>query len=313
MAELKIADLGRLSHAYLISAPDIRAALSCAGELAAAAVCTGEGKKPCGQCRACHKAAENIHPDVITLARLEDEKGRPKREIGVDQIRQLAADACIMPNEAERKVYIIREAETMNVPAQNAALKLLEEPPLGALFLLCTTNASQLLPTVRSRCVELKLLPLPEPVLLGQLKAEFPQAQKEALLAAVSRSGGYLGQARQLLEGGQSVSPQTEGFLQALETGDPVTLLQTLVPMEKWKRDALTETLNDWLALTEQALFCRSGVDTVSPFARRLAAAKTAREMNDLIPPLQKAIAYAQANVSPAAVCGYLEWELQKK
>ena len=157
MAELKIADLGRLSHAYLISAPDIRAALSCAGELAAAAVCTGEGKKPCGQCRACHKAAENIHPDVITLARLEDEKGRPKREIGVDQIRQLAADACIMPNEAERKVYIIREAETMNVPAQNAALKLLEEPPLGALFLLCTTNASQLLPTVRSRCVELNL------------------------------------------------------------------------------------------------------------------------------------------------------------
>ena len=157
MAELKIADLGRLSHAYLISAPDMQAALSQAGELAAAAVCTGEGIKPCHQCRACHKVAENIHPDVITIARLEDDKGRPKREIGVDQIRQLSADACIMPNEAERKVYIIREAETMNVPAQNAALKLLEEPPLGALFLLCTTNASQLLPTVRSRCVELNL------------------------------------------------------------------------------------------------------------------------------------------------------------
>ena len=157
MAELKIADPGRLSHAYLISAPDMQAALSQAGELAAAAVCTGGGKKPCHQCRACHKVAENIHPDVITIARLEDDKGRPKREIGVDQIRQLAADACIMPNEAERKVYIIREAETMNIPAQNAALKLLEEPPLGALFLLCTTNASQLLPTVRSRCVELNL------------------------------------------------------------------------------------------------------------------------------------------------------------
>ena len=201
----------------------------------------------------------------------------------------------------------------MGLPGQNALLKVLEEPPAYGVFLLLADNPNKLLPTVRSRCVELKLLPLPEPVLLGQLKAEFPQAQKEALLAAVSRSGGYLGQARQLLEAGQSVSPQTEGFLQALEAGDPVTLLQTLVPMEKWKRDALTETLNDWLALTEQALFCRSGVDTVSPFARRLAAAKTARELNDLIPPLQKAIAYAQANVSPAAVCGYLEWELQKK
>ena len=157
MAELKIAEAGRLAHAYLIAAPDIQAALARAGDLAAAAVCTGEGEKPCMRCRACRKVAENIHPDVITLARLEDEKGRPKREIGVDQIRQLSADACIMPNEAPRKVYIIREAETMNIPAQNAALKLLEEPPLGALFLLCTTNASKLLPTVRSRCAELNL------------------------------------------------------------------------------------------------------------------------------------------------------------
>ena len=157
MAELKITDPGRLSHAYLISAPDMQAALSHARELAAAAVCSGVGEKPCHRCRACRKVAENIHPDVITLARLEDDKSRPKREIGVDQIRQLSADACVMPNEAPRKVYIIREAETMNLPAQNAALKLLEEPPLGALFLLCTTNASKLLPTVRSRCVELNL------------------------------------------------------------------------------------------------------------------------------------------------------------
>ena len=66
--------------------------------------------------------AEDIHPDVITLGRLEDDKGRLKREIGVDQIRSLSADAYIMPNEAGRKVYLIREAETMNIPAQNAAL-----------------------------------------------------------------------------------------------------------------------------------------------------------------------------------------------
>lgn len=155
MAELKIADPGRLSHAYLISAPDMQAALSQAGELAAAAVCTGGGKKPCHQCRACHKVAEHIHPDVITLARLEDDKGRPKREIGVDQIRQVIGDAYVLPNEAERKVYIIEEAETMNTAAQNAALKLLEEPPRGVIFLLCTSNPEQLLPTVRSRCAEL--------------------------------------------------------------------------------------------------------------------------------------------------------------
>ena len=54
-------------------------------------------------------------------------------------------------------MYIIDEADAMNVPAQNAALKLLEEPPKGVLFLLCTVNAQQLLPTVRSRCAEIDL------------------------------------------------------------------------------------------------------------------------------------------------------------
>ena len=146
---------GGISQSSLIFAASIDDAMETAGSIAAAAVCTGPGPRPCGQCRHCRKVAAGIHPDVITVGRLEDDKGRTKREIGVDQIRSLSADAYIMPNEAQRKVYIIREAETMNIPAQNAALKLLEEPPLGAVFLLCTTNPSQLLPTVRSRCTQI--------------------------------------------------------------------------------------------------------------------------------------------------------------
>ena len=139
-------------HACVICAPTIELALSEAEKLAAAAVCSGVGARPCGKCRDCRKAAEHVHPDIITVSRLLDDKGRPKREIGVDQIRDVIADAQVLPNEAARKVYIIDRAETMNAAAQNAALKLLEEPPAGAVFLLCTTNAMQLLPTVRSRC-----------------------------------------------------------------------------------------------------------------------------------------------------------------
>ena len=141
-------------HACVICAPTIELALSEAEKLAAAAVCSGVGARPCGKCRDCRKAAEHVHPDIITVSRLLDDKGRPKREIGVDQIRDVIADAQVLPNEAARKVYIIDRAETMNAAAQNAALKLLEEPPAGAVFLLCTTNAMQLLPTVRSRCAE---------------------------------------------------------------------------------------------------------------------------------------------------------------
>ena len=156
MEEMSFAGADRLSHAYIVSAPSREEYLRTARTLAAAAVCTGGGPVPCGKCRACRKAEGGIHPDIITVRRLTDDKGKQKREIGVDQIRQVIGDAYVLPNEAERKVYIIEEAETMNPSAQNKALKLLEEPPKGVIFLLCTTNPEQLLPTVRSRCAELK-------------------------------------------------------------------------------------------------------------------------------------------------------------
>lgn len=150
-------DSGRLSHAYIISAPSEELALAEARHIAAAAVCSDAERAPCGECRNCRKAFAGIHPDIITVSRPVDDKGRPKREIGVDQIRAVNADACVLPNEAARKVYIIDGADAMNTSAQNAALKLLEEPPAGALFLLCATNAGLLLPTVRSRCSEINL------------------------------------------------------------------------------------------------------------------------------------------------------------
>ena len=147
----------RMPHACLITAPEMAAAMAEAKRLAAAAICEGQGEKPCGTCRHCRKAYSGIHPDIITVGRLSDDKGKKKKQISVEQVRDMSADACMLPNEAKRKVYIIEDAESMNPSAQNAALKLLEEPPLGAKFLLCCTNAMQLLPTVRSRCAELKL------------------------------------------------------------------------------------------------------------------------------------------------------------
>lgn len=155
MAEFRLKDVQRMSHAYIISAQNMEESLHTASGIAAAAVCTAKSGAPCMQCRACRKAQAGIHPDIISIRRLSDDKGRQKREIGVEQIRQMAADAVVLPNEAKRKVYMIEDADTMNIPAQNAALKLLEEPPRGVVFLLCVVNAQQLLPTVRSRCVEI--------------------------------------------------------------------------------------------------------------------------------------------------------------
>ena len=144
----------RLSHAYMLTGPDGPARRRAVTELCAALLCP-EADPPCGQCRDCRKVRAGIHPDVITVRRQPDEKGRMRQKIVVDQARDMVADAYVAPNEARRKVYVIEEAETMNTEAQNALLKALEEPPGHACFVLCAAAPDALLTTVRSRCVRL--------------------------------------------------------------------------------------------------------------------------------------------------------------
>ncbi len=295
---------GRISHFYLISGPEGSGKHTLAKLLAAAILCQGSGK-PCGFCNPCRKVMENSHPDFITVDDPE------KKTVTVDLIRQARADIYVQPNESDYKIYLFPRAQDMGLPGQNALLKVLEEPPKYGVFILLTDNPDKLLPTVRSRCTELKMQALPLDVLQRQLSQDHPEAQPEEIRAAMERSGGFLGQAKALLTAGEGVLPQTEGFLQALEGKDPLILIQTLVPMEKWNRDNLTNILEQWLEILENAMLSRSGIAVISPQARSLAQHRTGEELHALSLHVRKALAYAGSNVSPAAVCGYLEWALR--
>lgn len=169
-----------LSHAYIISARP-QEGFEKATALAAAMLCESEGQRPCGTCRHCKKSLRGIHPDVMVTSRSTDDKGKSKREIQVEQIRAIGATAAILPNEAEKKVYIIRDAGSMNAPAQNALLKLLEEPPWFDAFILITENPRLLLDTVISRCVMINLN--------GEEDAPPPEARErgEKYLAIVAK------------------------------------------------------------------------------------------------------------------------------
>ena len=175
------------THACLLTggSGDSRTAL--ANRLAAAYLCEGD-HPPCGVCRACRKVSAFTHPDVYRAAPAPD-----KREIAVDQIRALRADAYIRPNEGKRKVYVIDPADAMNPAAQNALLKVLEEGPAYAAFLLTAAQPGLLLDTVRSRC-ELLTLPPEEPR---------PDPELEGRAAALARlllTGDELSVARALVE-----------------------------------------------------------------------------------------------------------------
>lgn len=297
---------GHISHCYLITGPEGSGKRTLARLLAQAILCQGTDK-PCGVCTPCRKILDGNHPDYILVDDPE------KKTVPVELIRQARADMFIQPNESDHKIYQFPRAQDMGIPGQNALLKVLEEPPSYGVFLLIADNPDKLLPTVRSRCTELKLQALPADILEAQLQKDFPKASKEDIAAAASRSGGFLGQAKALLENGEGVSPQTQAFARAYGDGDALGLTQLLTPMEKSKRDALSETLKQWLDLLENALMSRSGADTVSPLARELARKRTAPALYGGIQALRKALDYTMSNVSPAAVCGWLSWELRKR
>lgn len=293
---------GRFSHFYLISGPVGSGKRTLARLLSAAAVCQ-EANKPCLRCNACRKAMASTHPDIFTLTDPEH------KTVAVKLVREMRADVFIRPNEAEKKVCIL--PQELGTEGQNALLKILEEPPAYAVFLLLTDNPEKVLTTVRSRSTELTLQPLQEQLLLRELEKRFPQTDGQTLSAAAKRSCGYLGQAISFLESAQQESPQTRDFAASYIHRDAMGILKVLTGMEKWKRDVFLEELQQWERLLQEALISRSGGQGASAAAREMAAARSGVELLRGVQDLQKAMEYTQGNVSVAAVCGYLEWALR--
>lgn len=294
----------RASHFYLICGPQGSGRHTLARLLTAGLMCTGQ-EKPCGNCEGCRKVLAGVHPDFITVDDPE------KKTVPVDLIRQARADVYIQPNEGKRKIYLFPRGQDMAPPSQNALLKILEEPPSYGVFILLTDNPERLLPTVRSRCTELVLQPVAENLLRQELAKRFPQTDGDAISTAFSRSGGYLGQAIGLLENDEEQPRQTAEFADAFAQRSVLTLMQVLVSMEKWKRDQLLSILQQWMEILEESLACRAGGKAISEYARAISVSRSSADIMAAIRQLQKCMEYAQGNVSPAAICGYLQWALR--
>lgn len=144
--------MDKVSHAYIINGPDKSGKMMLAEAFAAALQCEKGGPEPCMECHSCKQAAGKNQPDIIYV------RHQKPGTISVDDIRtQVNQDIMIKPYSSRHKIYIIDEAEKMNVQAQNALLKTIEEPPAYAILILLTTNADALLPTILSRCVTLNI------------------------------------------------------------------------------------------------------------------------------------------------------------
>ena len=291
----------RFAHFYLISGPKGSGKHTLANLLASALMCES-APRPCGQCPACRKMTAGVHPDFITVVDPEH------KNVAVRIIREARESIFVRPNEGIRKIYLF--PQEMGIEGQNALLKILEEPPSYGVFIILSDNPEKLLPTVRSRCTELALTAVDPGELRPWLAARFPNASGEDLDAAIRRSGGYAGQALEILETGAAQPPEVEAFVHSFAARDAMGLVRVLVPMEKWKRDLALPVFEAWLTVLQEGLACRSGM-AGSGLGRELAAARSSKDLLQAVKTMQKAIEYTQGNVSVAAVCGWLEYALR--
>lgn len=155
---------GTLAHAYLFSGENGIGKKKAAVALAAAVNCPNAGAGgACGSCPSCRRVSSRSHPDVHYLVPDGD-------EIKIDQVRDAQAALALRPFEGLKKVLIVDGADGMNDASSNAVLKTLEEPPGESVIILISARPQRLLPTIRSRCQEVRFFPLPRTALAEALR-----------------------------------------------------------------------------------------------------------------------------------------------
>ena len=206
----------KISHAYLFCGPRGTGKTSTARGLAKAVNCLNNGKgEPCNECDMCRAITEGNAMDVIEVDAASNR--------GIDEIRDLREKVNYAPNQARYKVYIIDEVHMLTKEASNALLKTLEEPPPHVIFILATTEAHKLLPTILSRCQRFDFRRIPLTDMLALLtricESEGIVIEAEALRLIARAATGSMRDALNLLQQannyyGNDISlPQTQTLL----------------------------------------------------------------------------------------------------
>ena len=246
---------GTAAHAFLISGPEGSGKMTLAKEMAAAFNCERRSDKeatlPCHECNTCRRIFEDSFTDVKTLSKPKD-----KATIGVGEIRYFREDMFLSATESDYKIYIIDDAEKMTPNAQNALLKVLEEPPHNVVMILLTASLDAILTTIKSRTQQAAMQRFSEEELEGYFGSA-ANGKRELLMAA----GGCIGKAKTLLgEGAEDVRAirgVTMKIISAVKPRAPYSELYSAIRELPSKKDELKDALESLLGALRDLLLLK--------------------------------------------------------
>ena len=249
----------KLSHAYILCGQDDILLDIFADFFINAILCENSAENPpfCKKCSNCIKMKNKTHPDIMTL----DNEGNIK----IEQIRAITRDIHILPNEAQKKLYVIKNAQNMTTSAQNSLLKALEEPTGHVVFLLLADSKSSLLPTVCSRSIILQMSPLPQQEILHYLKKSMPETAQENISCAAKVADGSISAAISFLESLDNETLTTvKAMLNCLNNRSKYGYVRQCQKLQK-SRDFFINTIKIFTAILYQIVILRKNIfDDVS-------------------------------------------------
>ncbi|HEY3308667.1 MAG TPA: DNA polymerase III subunit delta' [Desulfuromonadaceae bacterium] len=264
---------GKTSHSYIFEGPPGCGRRKTALALIQALFCEFGEDDACGVCSACRKIAGGNHADIHFIEPLPD-----KRDISIDQLREMQRELALRPYEAPRKACLVEPAERMSVNAANSLLKTLEEPPGNAIIILISENAGMLLPTIRSRCQLVRFAPLsPEHVRQALERAGMDTASA-AILAPMA--GGSVQRALEL--DNESLVEKQELLLKhlsGLKVGNIGSIFNAAEELSG-NRDETLEILDMLLSISRDIIYLVAGSNEIINAPIRPALESMARRLN---------------------------------
>lgn len=250
---------GRMPHAIVIEGDEGLGKRTLAREIALNLFCKSENP-PCRSCPQCSKVLKGYHPDIFEYSATGG-----ARSFHVDVVRDVKDNVYVQPNEADYKVYILGNCQCMSENAQNALLKVLEEPPSYAVFILTTNSKSALLETVLSRSVVLSLEGVNEKIGADYICAKDENVNYEDALRAVSLWGGNIGKAIESLGDSKlsKISSIANDICNSLLQNNEYELLKACLAFER-DRETLVSALTMLKTIFRDALLYAPDSDIIS-------------------------------------------------